>query len=366
MKYYTLDRILKEDAIYNMIIGERSNGKTYSVLNYGIKRAIESFIKGEYKNRLAIIRRWQDDFKGKRSHEMFSSIVSNGLIEKYSKGKYDTVEYFSGRWFFAKKDETGSTRCDEPFAYAFSLSAMEHDKSTSYPDVDTILFDEFLTRSYYLPNEFVTFMNVLSTIIRERDNVKIFMLGNTVNKFCPYFDEMGLHHIKEMKRGEIEVYEYGESGLKVAVEYAEKTVTGKKSDKYFAFDNPKLHMITGGDWEIDIYPHLPEKYKPKDILFTYFIEFGNELLQCEIIEHDKGNYTYIHRKTTPIKDEDNDLLFTTRATNNRYFQRRNIANVYDDLGKKIYSYFRREKVFYQSNDVGEIVRNYLVWCKKSI
>ena len=36
------------------------------------------------------------------------------------------------------------------------------------------------------------FMNVLSTIIRDRENIKIFMLGNTVNKYCPYFDEMGL------------------------------------------------------------------------------------------------------------------------------------------------------------------------------
>ena len=31
-KYYSLTEILKKKAIYNMIIGERSNGKTYSVL----------------------------------------------------------------------------------------------------------------------------------------------------------------------------------------------------------------------------------------------------------------------------------------------------------------------------------------------
>ena len=34
-------------------------------------------------------------------------------------------------------------------------------------------------------------------------------------------------------------------------------------------------MVTSGVWELDIYPHLPIKYNPKDVLFTYFIEFDN-------------------------------------------------------------------------------------------
>ena len=57
----------------------------------------------------------------------------------------------------------------------------------------TILFDEFITKGMYLTDEFMAFMNTLSTIIRQRDNVKIFMCGNTVNKFNPYFEEMGLN-----------------------------------------------------------------------------------------------------------------------------------------------------------------------------
>lgn len=360
MKYYSLKRILLEEALYNMIIGERSNGKTYSVLEKGIKDALTD------GKDMAIIRRWQDDFKGKRGQQTFASLIENKVVEKYSKGKYNYIYYYSNRWYFAKKDGENVEKCEEPFCYAFALSSMEHDKSTSYPKIYNILFDEFLTRGYYLPDEFVLFMNVLSTIIREREGISIFMLGNTVNQFCPYFDEMGLHHIKDMKRGDIEVYTYGESGLKVAVEYAEKTTTGKKSDKYFAFDNPKLKMITGGDWEIDLYPHLPTKYKPKDIMFNYFIEFGHQLLHCEIISNEQGNFTYIHKKTTPLKDDNTDFIFTTSTLNNKYNVRVNIANVYDTLGKKIYSYFKKDKVFYQSNDVGEIVRNYLIWCKKSI
>ena len=247
----------------------------------------------------------------------------------------------------------------------FSIAEMEHDKSTSYSKVTTIIFDEFLSRSYYLNDEFVLFMNVLSTIIRYRDNVKIFMLGNTVNKYCPYFKEMGLTHINQMEKGTIEVYSYGESKLKVAVEYADSPVKGgtKPSDHYFAFNNPKLNMITGGAWEIALYPHCPVKYRPKDVLFTYFIEFDDALLQCEIVQVEDYDFTFIHEKTTPLRDESKDIIFTTRYDARPNFFR-NIRKPNSELERKIGMYFRKEKVFYQDNEVGEVVRNYLQFCAR--
>ena len=63
---------------------------------------------------------------------------------------------------------------------------MEHDKSNSYPSINTVIFDEFLTRRFYVPDEFILFMNVLSTIIRLRDNVKIFMLGIDILNLIMY------------------------------------------------------------------------------------------------------------------------------------------------------------------------------------
>ena len=133
-------------------------------------------------------------------------------------------------------------------AYTFALSEMEHDKSTSYPEITTIVFDEFITRRYYLPDEFVLFLNVLSTIIRQRQNVKIFMLGNTVNKYCPYFKEMGLKHISNMEQGTIDVYKLGEGQLTIAVEYCSSTAKTKDSNKYFCFDNSEaVQMIIGAN-----------------------------------------------------------------------------------------------------------------------
>lgn len=355
-KYYSLKNILEKKAQYNIIFGERSNGKTYSVLRY----ALEQYAKtGE---QLAIVRRWQDDFTGKRGATMFDALVANDEVSKLTGGLWTGVYYYASRWYLCKYDGDKRVVTDTPFAYGFSITSMEHDKSTAYPKITTVCFDEFLTRSSYLPDEFVLFMNVLSTIIRHRTDVKIFMLGNTVNRYCPYFKEMGLTHVKDMQPGDIDVYRYGDSDLTVAVEYTMPNKSGKASDMYFAFDNPKLSMITGGAWEIDIYPHCPVKYTPKEVIFTYFIQFAGDTLQCEVVMHEDLCFTFIHRKTTEIKDPEHDLVFSPEYSP-RPNWRRKITSPVLPIEKRIASHYMTDKVFYADNEVGEIVRNYLMWCK---
>lgn len=359
--WYTYTTIDKLDCQYNMIIGERSNGKTYGAL----KKIIENYVK--HKKKGAYIRRYKEDYRGKRGDTLFESIEKDGLISELTDGLYDGVKYQSGRWYLSKFDEKLNKKIsgDDPFCYGFAISDMEHDKSTSYPDVTTIVFDEFLTRGYYLQNEFVLFMNTLSTIIRHRNDVKIYMLGNTVNKYAPYFAEMGLKHVSAMEKGQIDVYTYGESKLRVAVEYcASPKKEGKKSDVYFAFDNPSLQLITGGAWEIDLYPHCPIHYERKDIQLVFFIMFQESILQGEIVIKDNYNFIFIHRKDTPIKDPDNDLIISME-----YDPRPNWVRGLNKSSLKplqmIAKYFHNDKVFYQDNEVGEEVRNFLQESKQA-
>lgn len=355
MKFFSLDAIKKENAIYNVIYGERSNGKSYACLNEILKNYCKTGEEG------AIIRRWHEDFRGKRGQSIFAPLVQNRLVIEYTHGEWTGVYYYSGRWYLCKEDKDGKlVKQENPFCYAFALTEAEHDKSTSYPNVTTIVFDEFLSRNGYVPDEFVLFMNTLSTIIRYRDNVKIYMLGNTVNRYCPYFDEMGLKHIRSQKKGTIETYSYGDSGLTVAVQYADSPAKKKPSDKYFAFDNAKLNMITGGAWEIALYPHCPCKYKPKDIKFVFFIKFEEDLLQCEVIMKGHYNFLFIHKKTTELKEPENDLIFDTEYNPLSNFGRK-ITKPATKIQQKIAWYFAADKVFYQDNMTGEIVRNYVMW-----
>lgn len=357
MEFYRLDKILKEQATYNLIIGERSNGKSFASLEY----ILDNYLK--HGEQGAVIRRWDTDFKGGLGQEIYSGVVNAGKLKNTV---WDGIEFKSNKFTLYRWDDDLDKKVydRQPFAFAFSLTQMEHTKSTSYDNVTTILFDEFLTRNSYLPDEFVLFMNVISTIVRYRDNVKIIMCANTVNKSAPYFTEMGIKHIDKMKQGTIEVYSYGESKLKVAVEYCKPSVKSKPSNKYFAFDNPKLQMITGGAWEVAVYPHLPIKYKPRDVRFRYYIIWEDEILEAEVIRVDSTMFTYIHKKTTPIKDEDKDLIFTPVSDPRKNWRRR-ISVPQDDMGKKIWQFFVEDRVYYQDNDIGEIVRNYLKFSQTS-
>lgn len=374
MNYYDLRPILKCNAIFNFIVGERSNGKTYQCLLYALQRYVK------YGYQVAIIRRFREDFKSKRGAQMWGTLVKNELgennVKKLTHGEYDSITYYAGRWFLSKWDSKLQKyiNAPEPFAYSFALTEVEHDKSTSYENIRTIIFDEVLTRDGYIQaggGEWVLFQNCLSTIVRNKgpeDGFKIFMLGNTVNKYCPYFAEMhlntGENNIRTIKQGEIRVYKYGNSGLTLAFEYCSPAAKKgkKKSDVFFAFsDNQAAQMITQGAWEIGNYPHNTVKYGKKDIIFQYFILWDDRILQCEIVSKDDNMFTFIHQKTTDIQDPKRDIIFSIEHVQQpNYF--RNIARGATKLQKKLWWFFQSENVYYQDNEIGELVNNYLQWC----
>ncbi|MBD5232338.1 MAG: phage DNA encapsidation protein [Bacteroidales bacterium] len=359
-KYYDISHLVRDypDAYYYVAFGERSNGKTYSALDYALERYYSS---GE---QFAYIRRFGQDIKKKNLQNLLSSHIENGRIEKLSKGEFSLVDYTSGMFvpYSFEADTKKIVKAQEPIGFAFDLNAMEHHKSTSYPKITTVIFDEFLSRQGYLTNEFILFMNTLSTIIRDRVNVKIFMIGNTVNRYCPYFQEMGLTHIKDQQPGSVDVYHYAETGLQVVVEYCDPMAKrgGKQSDVYFAFDNPQLKMITGGAWEIAIYPHLPKKYRPMDIVTNFFVEFEDVILHCELVATDDDYYIFVHPKTTPIKDESEDIIYGDKP-NGRWNYRIGIGNQIDQLSMTIKRIIKENRVFYSDNETGEVLRNYLIW-----
>lgn len=68
--YYTLDRILREapDAIYYVLIGERSNGKTFACLEKIIKDYLKDGTQGVY------LRRMGEDVKGRRALDLFAPL----------------------------------------------------------------------------------------------------------------------------------------------------------------------------------------------------------------------------------------------------------------------------------------------------
>ena len=114
-KYYSLKNILAKQAQYNMIYGERSNGKTYAVVT---EQILENFVASGYVEQGAIVRRYDDDFIGATStRSMFNSLMNNGngenVIRKRTQGKFDGVEYYGGAFHMTKYDKK-TENCNGP------------------------------------------------------------------------------------------------------------------------------------------------------------------------------------------------------------------------------------------------------------
>jgi len=354
MKYYTTERIDRKGAVYNVIFGERSNGKTYALLLKCLKEYWET------GKQMAYVRRWKEDITGRRAARLYSGIIDNDEVSKVTKGAFTGIHYWAGKWYLCNYDDGGKPiyREQDIISFSFSLSDGEHDKSTSFPNIGTIVFDEFLTNRLYLNDEFVLFMNTVSTIVRRRTGVKIYMLGNTVNRYCPYFQEMGLTNVLEMKQGTIDFYRYGDSELTVAVEYCKASKPSEEADKYFAFNNPKLSMITDGAWELSLYPHLPYKYKPKDVLLVFYIDFDGQLYQGNVIEVNNTMFIYIHDKTTPINDPENSLIYSLEPKPELNYARSPMHPT-NLVQKRISWFFANDRVYYQNNSIGDSINNFL-------
>lgn len=350
-EYYDITPLLKLNAEYNIIMGERSNGKTYSVC----KLIIENFLaNGTYG---AYIRRYADEILPSNIKALFNPFD----IEKMSKGKYNKIMY-RGKMF-----EIGTYDFDkekwihkEPLCFCAALNTWENAKGPDRGVIGVILFDEFLTRRYYLTNEFLSFQNVLSSFIRDRDEVKIYLVGNTVSFYSPYFEEFGLENIKEMQPGDIACFTF-QNGTKIAVDYCESVAETKKSAKLFNFNSTKANMITTGKWEIPDYPHYGKSIDfIRDVKFRFYIDFDNERICGCIVAKNSEIFIYFHKQTKELEDEDTALIYSTHLSSDPLkcvTFKQGITNAH----KLISQLISQNRIFFSTNKVGEIFNNYYKW-----
>lgn len=357
--YYDIGPIDDTNAVYRLIIGQRSNGKTYSVCKHMVENY---FARGE---RSAYIRRYDEDIQPKHLSSLFAPHYK--LIEELSGGEYNSVYYRAKEFHLCYIDEDGKVERKDPVAFCVtaSINTAEHTKGQDRGEIHLVLFDEFMTRTGYLKNEFIQYCNLLSSLIRNRSNTVIYMCANTVNRYCPYFEEMGLKDVETMPQGQVYVYTYNNADLTVAVEYCDPVkATEKVASKYFAFDNPQLEMITTGAWELMAYPHPPYKIFEEDILYKFYICFGEQILCGEIIHptvkpHNTDLFIFIHPQTKDIEVDNLTPVygqgFSAGICHVKY-----LSDCPTAVHKLIRDLICKRAVCFSSNETGEIFRNWMI------
>lgn len=281
-KYYRLTNIKKMNARYNIIFGKRSNGKTYSVLEEMLKNNSKNGKCGVY------IRRFADDISKYNISALFRKTVENGLLKKYYGDKYDNIIY-SGKIFYLCKDN----KKVDILCYAAALNTAEKTKGADRAECNIFCLDEFITRRYYLINEMQKLKDIISTFARDRlDDVKIYMLSNTVTKVSYYFDELNINNIIDSIKPNTIVTTTNKLGTKIAIEYTDSGEIDENAvDIFGVTDDPTGKMIITGEWSIPDYPHPPDDYIVQKIIMSIYAEYNGEIVRTNIYK----NYCVTHR-----------------------------------------------------------------------
>lgn len=202
--YWDIYKTLTYNALFNLVIGNRGSGKTFGATCYVIKRFLKTGAQFVY------VRRYKEELK--KIGKFFNAIISENVFPGH------TFEV-KGFEFFIDGKCAGT---------AMPLSTAKINKSTAYPLVETIIFDEFIIEKgvyHYLPNEVESLLDLYETIARTRD-VRLFMLSNAVTMTNPYC----LYWNLQIPRGKNNICKKGEILLELVQN--ENFITMKKETRF--------------------------------------------------------------------------------------------------------------------------------------
>lgn len=334
-----------------MIIGQRSNGKTYGWCQMCIDHYFDDGLHSAY------IRRLDTQIATSNLETLFDPQIDR--IKKKSNGKWNGVIYRANAFYFCRYEENKAgytvkvAQDKNPFCRTYAINTWETSKGPDRGKVWSICFDEFITDKFYLAREFKWFQNLLSTIMRGRP-CEIFMLANTISKSCLYFREMGIRHIREMSKGELDVYHIGKTSKQIAVEYSDNPGATEEINDFFAFDNPELKMITSGDWEIGMYRHAPDEMNRRGrILQNFFIEHDGLTLHGELRMYERYPIIFIHPKTTEIKDREKQIIYVADQVDGNPLHQMSLRITPTRAHKMIRDLIIQRKTFFADNECGE-------------
>lgn len=256
MKYYSDENIKAQEARYNIIFGGRSNGKSTAIC----KSLIDDHMNHKIKKFGRVLR-----FITDARDDLMNAWFQSDYLMEYTRDKYGKEVWYDGQqWYFIKAGEDPYARktLKDYFGRVFILNTEYKYKSAQFPDINRLIMEEFvlLNSADYLPVEFELFMSLISTINRDRDDLNVWLIGNTLNKANPYFEGLGINIDKlHIYPGQIRTLR-NHYGVKYAIEYAQMSYTEEK-------EIPDILKIDGneiafeGDFEVDSNVYDPQTMK---------------------------------------------------------------------------------------------------------
>ena len=318
--FHSFDNLKK--YVYDVLftVGTRSNGKTTSIQRDVI---LEDF--NNDKAQFIKLCRYKDELKAIHQKQWFTEINIETLH------KYDIhIEYRGNTYYineYKKYIKDGELlisefcKSGEVIGKVIPIMRQQNYKSINYEKVNNIIFDEFaLQNDYgYAIDEVDNFKSLLSTIVRIREDIKVYFIGNVLTPYNPYFQMFGIDAMK-LKAGNtytfIDNSQYEEPCL-VLLEFT-KSVTNKVTDIPRLLRLPDNAQVTG----LDAYELPRQVIGSNDWL----------LIALDNVDIFKEHYYYGYRFITSI----DDTINFNKVNDEYQFEHIEYVSIHDIYNNKIY------------------------------
>ena len=337
---------------------ERSVGKTTNLLLFGM------CMNALYGTVIQLVRNHIDS--ASYYNNLFDTIVNyeNGkYIEKLTKGRYNTVRYYQKKFYYQLVDENGKEmeRASTPFCVALSADDC-YALCSKYeaPRGDWIILDECFNDKN-TPDEFIRFIHLHKTIVRERMSDKIFILGNVLDINNIWYRQLTIHNeVRRLKYGQSKVVHTPE-GMPIYVAFMENKMPEKRkrfNKIHYGFDNPQINAITGNGsgWNVKQYP-LTCMLEERELVQRgiYFNYHDDLYMEGEFIKTKCGFFFSLH-PALYMSAKNGDIVYTMhmpREKNEVYFGAK------DKLSTHILKMVCAKRVTFSDNETGHLFEKFL-------
>lgn len=284
-----------------MVLSNRGGGKTFNMTRW----CIDDFKKT--KKQAMWVRRYQTEVDEMLENDKFFKAI----LPYYPNDKFEIKNgcgYVNGElciWFVA-------------------LSTSRQLKSNNYPDVNKLIYDEFIIdkgRVTYIKNEPEVLLDLIETVDRMRDEVRCVMMANSISIVNPYFTYFNIKPNRDKRFtivGEICVELFTDTDF---IDAKNKTRFGKlvKGTRYgdYAVNNQWLL-----DNEVFIMDKTPNAefmlgLKYNNIMYGFWVDY-------------KAGYIFVNRQYDPSSyqlyclqrdDHETNLLLVKSLSDSRALKR---------------------------------------------
>ena len=338
-----------------ILTSERSVGKTTNILLIGmVMHRLYGTVTQLIRHSIA---------KASYYDNLFNTIVAykkGQYIKKLTDGKYNSIKYFWKGFYYAFTDEKGKTIKDEA-PFCVSLESCEcYNLCSCYeaPLGDWIVLDECFNESNR-PEEFVHFIHLHKTIVRDRMSDKIIVLGNNLDVNNIWYRQLTIHNeMRKMRKGMSRIVHTSE-GMPIFVQFMENRLPEKRrlfNNTHYGFNNPEINAITGyGNWNMKQYPQT-WMLKNREMLVrgTFFSYHDDLYLEGSWMSSDNGIFFEVH-PTNISTARDGEIVYTLTfpmRENEVYFGQ-------DKLSKKILQAIASKRIVFADNETGDLFQKFI-------